>query len=77
MRHQGVAFPPEYEPRGLTIRIQEKIIPLQPLQEEMLMAWAKKLTTPYVQDPVFRENFLNSLRQVSTDNHFPFSFEGV
>ncbi|MGB8644151.1 MAG: DNA topoisomerase I [Anaerolineae bacterium] len=77
MRHQGVAFPPEYEPRGMTVQIQFKPVNLEPLQEEMLMAWAKKLTTPYVQDPVFRNNFLDSLRQVSAENHFAFDFKGI
>ncbi len=63
MRHQGVAFPPEYEPRGLSVKIENNTLQLEPLQEEMLMAWAKKIGTPYVDDPVFQENFLGSLRE--------------
>lgn len=63
MQHQGVAFPPEYEPCGLSTKIKGQLVRLEPLQEEMLMAWAKKIGTPYVDDPVFQENFLFSLRE--------------
>lgn len=38
----------------------------------MLLAWAKKIGTPYVDDPVFQENFLASLRE-----KWPAQFEGV
>jgi DNA topoisomerase I len=77
MRHQGVTFPPEYEPRGLAIRIKNNILNLEPLQEEMLMAWAKKIGTPYVEDPVFQENFLASLREAAQREHWAATFEGV
>ena len=77
MRHQGVAFPPEYEPRGLEIRIKDRIVQLNPLQEEMLMAWAKKIGTPYVQDPVFQRNFLGSLREIAEHEHWNETFADV
>ena len=72
MRHNGVAFPPEYQPRGLSTTINGKLVQLEPLQEEMLMAWAKKIGTPYVEDSVFQDNFLYSLREKWQD-----LFEGV
>ena len=72
MQHNGVAFPPEYEPRGLALKIKNQLVRLEPLQEEMLMAWAKKIGTPYVDDPVFQENFLSSLREKWND-----LFDGV
>ncbi len=62
LRHNGVAFPPPYDFRALTIRIQNERVALTPDQEEMLMAWAKKKDTPYVLDPVFQKNFLNDLK---------------
>lgn len=58
LEHNGVAFPPEYEPRGFSIKIKGKTIKLNAEQEEMAVAWAKKKDTPYVQDQVFQENFL-------------------
>ncbi len=62
LRHHGVAFPPEYEYRGLVVKIKGEPFKLDPLQEEMLMAWAKKKDTPYVLDPVFQQNFLGDLK---------------
>lgn len=56
--HNGVAFPPEYEHKGLSIKIRGKSIRLTLEQEEMAYAWAKKKDTPYVKDPVFISNFL-------------------
>lgn len=58
LRHSGVVFP-EYTPRGLSITIRGKRLNLNAEQEEMAYAWAKKLSTPYVQDPIFVNNFLN------------------
>jgi len=56
--HNGVAFPPEYEPKDFHIKIKGKTIALTPEQEEMAYAWAKKKDTPYVSDSVFAENFV-------------------
>lgn len=56
--HQGVVFPPEYEPQGFTLRILGQPVPLTPFQEEMAVAWGRKKDTPYVKDPVFQKNFL-------------------
>ncbi|MBI5300578.1 MAG: hypothetical protein HY868_00460 [Chloroflexi bacterium] len=62
LRHNGVAFPPSYDYRGLTVRLQGQPIKLNPEQEEMLMAWAKKKDTPYVHDAVFQKNFLDDFK---------------
>jgi DNA topoisomerase-1 len=59
-----VAFPPPYEYRGLTVRIKGEALKLDPTQEEMLMAWAKKKDTPYVHDAVFQKNFLGDFKKV-------------
>jgi DNA topoisomerase I len=72
MRHHGIAFPPDYEPLGLLVMIQGIQVRLESLQEEMLMAWAKKIGTPYVDDPVFQENFMSSLRE-----RWPGLFRGI
>ena len=57
LHHNGVLVPLKYEGKGLTIKIREEKIKLTPEQEEMALAWAKKVGTPYVEDPVFAENF--------------------
>ncbi len=58
--HNGVAFPPLYEPKGLEVRIRGEPVKLSPEAEELAFAWGKKRTTPYVQDPVFQTNFLSN-----------------
>src|SRR5712691_10645309 len=64
LRHNGVAFPPAYEPKGLHVNIRNETIRLSPDAEEMAYAWGKKRTTPYVQDPVFQTNFLSGFLRV-------------
>src|SRR6266702_5886859 len=62
--HNGVAFPPLYEPKGLQIIINGEKVALSPDAEELAYAWGKKRTTPYVQDPVFQTNFLSDLSKL-------------
>jgi len=57
LHHNGVLVPPRYEGKGLTIKVRGEKIKLTPEQEEMALAWAKKVGTPYVEDPVFAKNF--------------------
>src|SRR6266705_376170 len=64
LRHNGVAFPPTYEPKGLQIIMGGETVRLSPDAEEMAYAWGKKRTTPYVQDPVFQTNFLSDFVKV-------------
>src|SRR5437660_181713 len=64
LRHNGVAFPPAYEPKGLQITIRGETVLLTPDAEEMAYAGGKKRTTPYVQDPVFQTNFLSDFVKV-------------
>ncbi|MFL6495263.1 MAG: DNA topoisomerase I [Nitrososphaera sp.] len=64
LEHKGVAFPPEYQLRGITITIKGEKLALNQDQEELVYAWAKKKDTHYVQDPVFQENFLSDLRKL-------------
>jgi len=57
LHHNGVLVPPRYEGKGLTVKVKGKEIRLTTEQEEMAVAWAKKVGTPYVEDPVFSKNF--------------------
>ncbi len=45
---------------------------MSPDQEEMAVAWAKKIGTPYVEDPVFQENFLSDFLKL-----FPQKYRGA
>lgn len=62
LEHKGVAFPPEYQSRGIGIIIQGERFILNYDQEELVYAWAKKKNTHYIQDPIFQSNFLIDLR---------------
>jgi DNA topoisomerase-1 len=64
LMHNGVAFPPLYEPKGLQIVINGERVQLSPEAEELAYAWGKKRTTPYVQDPVFQTNFLSDFSKL-------------
>ena len=64
LEHRGVAFPPEYQPRGITLTIRGEELALSSDQEEIIYAWAKKKDTHYVQDPTFQQNFLNDLKKL-------------
>ena len=55
--HRGVLIPAAYEPKGFEILVKGKKLALTGKQEEIAVAWVKKLETEYVQDPVFVKNF--------------------
>lgn len=59
LEHNGILVidPPPY--LGLTITVRGSALQLSHLQEEMALAWVKKLGTPYVDDPVFERNFMS------------------
>ncbi|HEX7208240.1 MAG TPA: DNA topoisomerase I [Nitrososphaeraceae archaeon] len=67
LEHRGVAFPPEYQSRGIDIIIRGERFILNRDQEELIYAWAKKKNTHYIQDPIFQSNFLNDLRALLPD----------
>src|SRR5437867_13436188 len=72
LRHNGVAFPPTYEPKGLQIIIGGETVRPSPDAEEMAYAWGKKRATPYVQDPVFQSNFLSDFAKL-----LPSEYRGI
>lgn len=61
LSHFGVSFPEAFksDPRTNKITILGDLIGMTPEQEEMAVAWAKKIGTAYVEDPVFQANFLS------------------
>ena len=62
--HKGVAFPPDYVPKGISINICGEKISLDRFQEELIYAWAKKKDTHYAKDVVFQSNFLYDLKKL-------------
>ena len=64
LEHNGIAFPPEYQPRGIAINIYGERLILNCDQEELVYAWAKKKDTHYIQDVVFQSNFLTDFKKL-------------
>ena len=58
LQHNGILFPPDFESKGIKIKIKSENVDLNLLQEEMIYQWAKKKDTPYAQDKVFQKNFV-------------------
>jgi len=63
LAHSGVVVPEPPPAQGLAIAIRGEMVALTPKQEEMALAWARKQGTPYVEDPVFGQNFLADFSQ--------------
>ena len=78
--HNGILVP-KYEPKGFSITVKDKKIALTSEQEEMAVAWVKKLETDYVKDPVFVKNFFSDFRKAMSvdENILPeqFDFEEI
>ena len=58
LAHNGILVLEPPQARNLKIVARGQEINLSQLQEEMAVAWVRKLGTPYVDDPVFAENFM-------------------
>ena len=56
LSHNGILIP-KYESKGFSISFRGKKIALTPGQEEMAVAWVKKLGTEYADDKIFVRNF--------------------
>ena len=66
LQHNGILFPPDFESKGIKIKIKGESISLNLLQEEMIYHWSKKKDAPkpgatekYVEDPIFQKNFVS------------------
>ena len=61
--HNGILVPQVPLPSRLELTIRGKRRELAPRQIEMAMAWAKKIGTPYVEDPGFVKNFMRDFSE--------------
>ena len=61
--HNGVLVPAKPEWKQLHITVGGKRFDLTPEQEEMAIAWVKKLGTEYAEDTVFTQNFFEDFRE--------------
>jgi len=66
LQHNGILFPPDFESKGIKIKIRGENVQLNLLQEEMVYQWSKKKDAPkpgviekYIEDPTFQKNFVS------------------
>ncbi|AET38550.1 DNA topoisomerase 1 Ecym_3036 [Eremothecium cymbalariae DBVPG len=66
LRHNGVMFPPEYEPLPSHVRLyyDGKAVELPPEAEEVAGFFAALLESDHAKNPVFQRNFFNDFLEV-------------
>ncbi|KAL2323774.1 hypothetical protein Fmac_028153 [Flemingia macrophylla] len=67
--HNGVIFPPAYEPHGVKMLYKGKPVVLTPEQEEVATMFAVMRDTDYMQKDRFKDNFWNDWRKLLGKNH--------
>jgi len=75
LQHNGILFPPDFESKGIKIKIRGENVPLNLLQEEMVYQWSKKKDAPkpgvtekYIEDPTFQKNFVSDFSKSFNEN---------
>jgi len=64
LEHNGVCFPPPYEPHGVKMLYDGKKITLTPDQEEAATFWARYMETEHVKKPQFSKNFFEGFKKL-------------
>ncbi|KAI4322011.1 hypothetical protein L6164_021737 [Bauhinia variegata] len=67
--HNGVIFPPPYQPHGVKMLYKGKPVDLTPEQEEVATMYAVMRDTDYMQKDTFKNNFWNDWRKLLGRNH--------
>lgn len=62
LEHNGVYFPPEYQPHGVKMIYNGREIALEPEAEEVAGFFAALLETDYARNPTFVKNFFDDFR---------------
>lgn len=68
LHHNGVMFPPEYEPHNIPIIYNGNKIYLDPQSEEVASFYAKYIGTEYIENKTFRKNFWNDFKKILQKN---------
>lgn len=62
--HNGVLFPPEYEPHGISLKCKGGDISLSPDAEEYAMLYVKYFDTDYINNKTFNKNFWKDWKKI-------------
>ena len=77
LQHNGVMFPPEYEPHGVKPLYDGRPVDLTPEQEEAATFFAVMLDTDYAGKPVFVKNFWEDFRALLGGDHAIQEFDRI
>ncbi|KAG2388416.1 hypothetical protein C9374_000580 [Naegleria lovaniensis] len=69
LKHNGVLFPPDYEPHGIPVYYDGKPVKLTPEQEEVATMYASMLESDYVKKQQFNDNFWSAWKELLGKNH--------
>ena len=69
MEHNGVLFPPEYEPHGIKIKYKGEPIELNPEQEEVATFWGQVIDTDFATKEIAIKNFTKEFRKVLPEKY--------
>ncbi|KAI9278395.1 hypothetical protein BDA99DRAFT_492052 [Phascolomyces articulosus] len=64
LQHNGVLFPPDYEPHGVKMKYDGKPITLSPEAEEVASFFAALLESDHAKNPTFQKNFFRDWKDV-------------
>lgn len=64
LEHNGVLFPPAYEPHGVKMKYDGKPISLSPEAEEVASFFAALIETDHGKNPVFQKNFFADWQEI-------------
>ena len=69
MEHNGVLFPPEYEPHNIKIKYKGEPIDLTPEQEEVATFWGTVIGSDYANKEIAKRNFTKEFRKVLPEKY--------
>ena len=69
LEHNGVLFPPMYEPHNVKIKYKGEPIDLTPEQEEVATFWAQLLDSEIAQKEIAKKNFLFEFKKVLPEQY--------
>ncbi|XP_024392719.1 DNA topoisomerase 1 beta isoform X1 [Physcomitrium patens] len=75
LEHNGVIFPPPYEPHGVKMLYDRKPVDLTPAQEEIATMFAVMIETDYAKKERFVKNFWDDWKPYLGKNHVIKKFE--
>jgi len=69
LEHNGVIFPPKYEPHGVKMKYDGQEVDLNDEQESVATMYAAMLTTDYATKKTFTDNFWKQFKGMLGDKH--------